>query len=136
MSLQEKVSQNILEEVYQKPESRFTSRFRIFLNYRAILATRFRRMVLDQERRTRLTKTELEEAAAHGMSLYMAHGSLLKKLCLEKRIVPDADHQNLIIVNHNTPNLSNFHVPRFVPGCEDLERYQNIPVGIVEGGDY
>jgi hypothetical protein len=131
LTLQEQTESNILKEVSKDSNSKFAHYFRTFMVQRRVLAERFRRMVLQSEGRYSLTQKEMFESAAHGMSLYMVHGSLLRLLLLKESLIPEDGSLDLIVLNHNTHNIRNFHNYQFVPGCEVLDHFPNFPVGIV-----
>lgn len=112
LNIQETVAKKIREEGEKPP---FRSRFITFSMARAELACRFRGGKLSLE--------EVLNAGAHGMSLYITHGTLLRNIFLGQR---------LLLVNHQTPNLQNFYLAKFVPGFEDLENTPKFPLGILE----
>ncbi|NTW22832.1 hypothetical protein HGA34_04830 [Candidatus Falkowbacteria bacterium] len=117
LEVQEEVAERILHEA--KHNRAFSGKFDAFCAMRQNLAAKFRGR--------RLTAEESAQAAAHGMSLYVTHGSLLRKLF--------ADH-NLVVINHFTPNLQNFFLSRFVPGCGHLENAQKFPLGVIDDSWY
>ncbi len=116
ISSQTQVAENILKASECEP---FRGKFNSFMFHRASLARLFRGRNLSAE--------ELEQATAHGMSLYVSHGTLLRKMYQGK---------NLIVLNHMTPNLQNFYLARFANGCEDLENTLKFPLGIIDGELY
>ncbi|MDA3840749.1 MAG: hypothetical protein PF572_06735 [Patescibacteria group bacterium] len=113
---QEEVARNILAAA---EHSDFSSKFNSFVAERAELAKLFRGRALSRD--------ELREAAAHGMSLYVTHGTLIRE-----RFLGD----NVIIVNHLTTNLTNFHLAKFFKGHESLENTPKIPLGIIDSQMY
>ncbi|NTU98910.1 hypothetical protein HGA64_02805, partial [Candidatus Falkowbacteria bacterium] len=113
----EEVAERILREA--KTNSSFAGKFSAFCAMRQNLAVKFRGRQLSSE--------ELAEAAAHGMSLYVTHGSLLRQSLAQ---------QKLVIVNHFTPNLQNFFLCNFVPGCEHLKNEPKFPLGVIDDSWY
>lgn len=116
LPLQEKTSARILAE---SECSGFNSRFTSFMAARAILAEKFRGRALSLE--------ELKEAAAHGMSLYATHGTLLRKIFQGK---------NTLVVNHETPSLKNFFLSDFVSGYEEVKNLPKFSIGIIKQSFY
>lgn len=113
LAIQESVAKRILEEAENNPS--FASKFFAFMLQRKVLAEKFRGRTLSEP--------ELCQAAAHGMSLYVTHGTLLRKIFLG---------QNLIVVNHQTTNLQNFFLCKFVSGCENLIDTPKFPLGVLK----
>jgi hypothetical protein len=112
LEIQEGVATRLREEGRRAP---FQSRFASFAASRRPLAEKFRGR--------RLSEEELLDAAAHGMSLYITHGTLLRKIYMR---------QNLIVINHRTPNLQNFYLCNFVSGFENLIKTIKFPLGVLE----
>ncbi|MBU1252458.1 MAG: hypothetical protein KKC96_02605 [Nanoarchaeota archaeon] len=117
LNIQENVAKNI--EMRAQKDRDFRGRFNYFMRERKDLAEKFRGRSLSD--------SELEAAAAHGMSLYVTHGTLLKRF-FEK--------ENLIVLNHATANLKNFFMCEFVGGYEYLKDSMNFPIGIIPGDFY
>lgn len=116
LNIQQRTMENILNEFNTNPF--FQDKFRRFMNSRRPLAEKFRGKTLSER--------ELKIAAAHGMSLYATHGTLLRHLFPE----------NLIILNHNTANKNNFFSYEFVPGYNHLKNKPKFPVRIIPGDFY
>jgi hypothetical protein len=117
LEVQEKTCAMILQ--LRDEDRAFDSKFSIFRNKRVRLAQLFRGQ--------RLSKEEMDMAAAHGMSLYATHGTLLRHIF---------DCDRLVVVNHDTANLRNFFLWNVVPGGAKVEHMQNFPVGILDGTLY
>lgn len=117
LSIQKEVSKNILKLAEENRD--FRCSFRYFMAERHNLSEKFRGRMLSEE--------ELKIAAAHGMSLYVTHGTLLRKIF---------EQENLIVLNHNTANLKNFFRYEFVNGYENLKNTQHFPIGIIPGDFY
>ncbi len=117
LDIQETVAGRIIDEAQR--DRAFGGKFAAFCAMRQNLATKFRGRPL--------SAAELAEAAAHGMSLYVTHGSLLRKIFAD---------QNLVVINHFTPNLQNFFLSKFVPGCEHLENTAKFPLGVIDDSWY
>lgn len=113
LEIQETVAERILDE--SRSGSPFAGKFAAFAQMRQGLAAKFRGRPL--------SAGELAEAAAHGMSLYVTHGSLLRQ---------QFSGQNLVVINHFTPNLQNFFLCNFVPGCDRLANEQKFPLGVID----
>lgn len=112
LQIQEQVAKKIRNEGEIQP---FKSKFMSFATSRTELARKFRGGRI-------LTPDEILEAGAHGMSLYVTHGTLLRKLFLGK---------SLVVINHQTPNLQNFYLCNLVPGYEYLLNTVKFPLGIL-----
>ena len=112
LSVQNEVAKRIRIEGKIQP---FCSKFLRFVYERATLARKFRGRSLSDE--------EILQAGAHGMSLYVTHGTLLRKLVLG---------QNLVVINHQTPNLQNFFLCNLAPGYENLINTLKFPLGVLE----
>jgi hypothetical protein len=117
LEVQEAVAERILDE--SKTDSPFAGKFAAFCAMRQNLAVKFRGRPLSSD--------ELAEAAAHGMSLYVTHGTLLRQRFAD---------QNLVVINHFTPNLQNFFLCNFVPGCDRLANAQKFPLGVIDDSWY
>lgn len=117
LEIQEKVAKNILEKA--SVDRDFSNR----LNYFAIE----RRGLSEKFRGRRLSDEEQRIAAAHGMSLYITHGTLLRSLFFNK---------NLVIINHATPNLRHFFMCDLVDGYGHLVNAPKFPVGIIDENLY
>jgi hypothetical protein len=113
LGLQEKVAKIILR--HQEEDQKFRSSFASYMLARQNLAEKFRGRALNRE--------EHKLAAAHGMSLYITHGTLIRKLFL---------NQKIIVINHNTPNLQNFFLSNLVPGHEEMLNTPKFPIGIID----
>lgn len=116
LQIQERVAEQVLLNATE--DKKFSGKFNSFAWARADLAQKFRQKSLNQE--------ELKITAAHGMSLYITHGTLLRSLFTD----------NLLVVNHFTPNLQNFFLASFVKGMENIENSQKFPIGILPGEQY
>jgi len=112
LAIQRSVAKRILLEGEIEP---FHSKFVNFATGRRDLAEKFRGR--------RLSEGEILHAGAHGMSLYITHGTLLRHIFLGK---------NLVVVNHQTPNLQNFYLCNFVSGYEHLLNTPKFPLGILK----
>ncbi|MEI8174433.1 MAG: hypothetical protein WCG28_00610 [bacterium] len=112
LMIQNQVAKRVREEGEVAP---FRSKFHSFAFGRAELAQKFRGR--------RLSEEEIMDAGAHGMSLYITHGTLLRQIFLGK---------NLVVVNHETPNLQNFYLCNFVSGYEHLLNTPKFPLGILK----
>jgi len=113
---QSDVALRILEESMCQP---FCSKFNSFLKSRIQLAELFRgRKLNDEERRV---------AAAHGMSLYVSHGTLIRK---------KYQYKNVIVVNHATTNLQNFFLAKLVRNHEHLDNRRKFPIGFLDVENY
>ena len=117
LSLQEEVSRNILREARENQDFRID--FQYFIRKRSNLSEKFRGRGLSD--------AELGIAAAHGMSLYVTHGTLLRKIF---------EHENLIVLNHDTINLKNFFRCEFVSNYKHLKNLEKFPIGIIPGEFY
>lgn len=113
IQVQDQVAQKILEEGKSSP---FSSKLWSFSVSRAELAMKFRGVF-------KLSTEETLLAGAHGMSLYITHGTLLRQIFLGK---------NLVVINHQTPNLQNFYLCNFVSGYEYLLNTPKFPLGILK----
>lgn len=116
LAIQEKVAGNISQKA---GDPDFSSKFTSFVACRMALAEKFRGR--------RLSLDEHKAAAAHGMSLYITHGSLLRKVF---------EGKNLVVINHFTPNLQNFFLCQFVDDSEHLQNSPKFPVGILDSDLY
>ena len=112
LTLQNEVAMRVRKEGETQP---FYSKFVSFCRSRAELAEKFRGRGLSWE--------EILQAGAHGMSLYITHGTLLRQIFLGK---------NLLVINHQTPNLQNFYLCNFVSGYEHLLNTPKFPLGILK----
>ncbi|MEI8361096.1 MAG: hypothetical protein WCG01_03135 [bacterium] len=110
---QESVKETIL--LLARADKVFAAHFLAFAKMREGLATKFRGRVLSIDERS--------EAAAHGMSLYVTHGTLLRKIFMTK---------NLLVINHFTPNLQNFFLYTLVKNSHELKNMPKFPLGIIE----
>lgn len=117
LSVQQDVAWKIQERA--QVDDQFGSKFHHFSQLRKPLAQKFRQRCLSNE--------ELYEAAGHGMSLYVTHGTLLRSVFPETQ---------LVVVNHDTPNLKNFYLADLVPGYENIRLLQNFPLGIIQHNLY
>ncbi len=111
------IQKDVTDQIKAQAETEeFQYKFRSFAYSRAELARKFRGRSLSHE--------EILDAGAHGMSLYITHGTLLRKVFLG---------ENLIVVNHQTPNLQNFYLCNFVPQyTELLINTPKFPLGILK----
>lgn len=117
LSIQENTAARILERA--DSDSAFSGKLTGFMFERKELAEKFRGRPL--------SRVELRQAAAHGMSLYITHGTLLRRIF---------QGQNLVVANHFTPNLGNFFLSDFVAGCADLKNTPRFPILILDGDLY
>jgi len=117
LKIQKSVAKEIIKKVNEDKE--FSVKFSYFMRERADLAMKFRGR--------RLNSDELTQAAAHGMSLYVTHGTLLRQVFCG---------QNLVVVNHATPNLQHFFLCELVPGYDILKDTAKFPLGIIDESWY
>jgi len=117
LEIQQQTATNVLDLAVT--DKNFGIKFNSFMLERRQLAQHFRGRKLDEE--------ELADAAAHGMSLYITHGTLLRRIFLK---------ENLIVINHDTPNLKNFFLAQFVPDHQHIVNTERFPIGIVSGDFY
>ena len=117
LRIQEETAEVILEKV--KLDRNFASRFNSFLIERIALSEKFRGR--------RLSEQENLVAAAHAMSLYVTHGTLLRSVFVNK---------NLVVVNHATANLKHFFMVELVKKYEYLINSPKFPIGIIDENLY
>lgn len=117
LEIQEGVAENILKKAATDRD--FSNRLNYFAIERSALSEKFRGR--------RLSDEEQKIAAAHGMSLYITHGTLLRSLFFNK---------NLVIINHATPNLRHFFMCDLVDGYGHLINAPKFPVGIIDENLY
>lgn len=112
LKIQEEVVDNVLKRV--DDDRGFSVRFSSFMIERSALSEKFRGK--------RLSSQEHKIAAAHGMSLYITHGTLLRSL------FPKGD---LIVVNHSTLNLKHFFMCEMVNGYKHFIDAPRFVLGII-----
>jgi hypothetical protein len=98
---------------------KFSTAFTAFLVTRMELSEKFRGR--------RLSMDEHRLAAAHSMSMYVTHGTLLRRLYMG---------QNYIVVNHYTNNLPNFYRHELYPEGAEVANCPRFPLGIIENSLY
>ncbi len=116
LSIQEKTAKNIFD-YFEHPK--FKSKFESFLIARKPLSEKLwgKKLKLEEQR----------IAAAHGISLYATHGTLLRDIY---------KNENFIFINHCSPNLKNLFHCNFVDEYEHLQDHPKFPLGLVSGVFY
>lgn len=117
LKIQEETAEVILEKV--KVDRNFAGRFNSFLIERIALSEKFRGR--------RLSEQENLIAAAHAMSLYVTHGTLLRSVFAGK---------NLIVINHATANLRHFFMAELVKKHEYIVNSPKFQIGIIDENLY